>query len=222
MTNSKIHDERIMLLCSGLYVLTDSDLRPDRSPEDVTLASIAGGATTIQLRERRFDTQTIVKLAKRLCGICQEANVLFIVNDRVDIALASGADGVHLGPDDMHPSDARKLMGPDAIIGVSVSSIEEAEPIAEFASYLGVGAIYGTKTKSDAGDAVGPARISLIHIAIPDLPIVAIGGIGLGNIVEVRMAGADAAAVVSAVICAEDMVLATRELSTIFRQGTQT
>ncbi len=219
MSTPKSHAERLAILRSGLYVLTDGDLRPDRSAEEITRAAIAGGAATIQLRAKRYDTQTTIGIAKKLCRICRDAGVLFIVNDRVDIALASDADGVHLGPDDMLPADARRLMGPNAIIGVSVSTIEEAEPISQYASYLGVGAIFGTKTKLDAGDAVGTGRIKMIRSAFRNLPIVAIGGINAANIAETSFAGAEAAAVVSAVICAGNMIQATQELGTAFKNS---
>jgi thiamine-phosphate pyrophosphorylase len=133
------------------------------------------------------------------------------VNDRVDVALAAEADGVHLGPDDMHPRDARALLG-ERIVGVSVSTVEEAAALAPFASYFGVGAIYGSATKLDAGDAVGPQRITEIRAAFPHIPIVAIGGITRENLGAVARAGADAAAVVSAVVCEDDMRAATAAL----------
>src|SRR5262249_34319553 len=157
-------------------------------------------------------TPELIALAKRLAARAWEAGALFLVNDRVDVALASGADGVHLGPDDMHPADARDLLGPDRLIGVSVSTVEEAKPLASHASYLGVGAIFGSRTKLDAGAPVGAERIREIRAAFPDHPIVAIGGIDADNIARVALAGTDAAAVVSAVVCAPDMRAATRYL----------
>ena len=143
---------------------------------------------------------------------------LFIVNDRVDVALASDADGVHLGPDDMRPEDARRLLGPDKLVGVSTGTLEEARAAAPYASYFGVGAIFGSKTKLDAGAPIGVERIREIKAAFPHIPIVAIGGINAGNIAEVARAGADAAAVVSAVVAAPDMAEATRELVRLFAE----
>ena len=210
--DSRTHQERLSLL-HGLYVLTDLNLHLGRSPESIVESALKGGARIVQLRDKNLPTPELLILAKRLNDLARAANALFIVNDRVDIALASGADGVHLGPEDMHPADARRLLGPEKLIGISVSSAEEAMPLASFASYLGVGAIYGSKTKADAGDAVGIERIHAIKRAFPSLHLAAIGGIHAGNIREVIRAGADAAAVVSAVVCAPDMLAATEELT---------
>lgn len=201
---------------SGLYVLTDPDLRPDRSPVEMVAAALAGGARIIQLRDKIGSTPALIDLARRLCAMCHRAGALFFVNDRIDIALASGADGVHLGPDDMAPADARRLAGPGLLIGVSVSTVEEASPIAPYADYLGVGAIYGSSTKLDAGEPVGVGRIRQIKAAFPTLPVVAIGGIGPSNIADVIDAGANSVAVISAVLCADDMQTATRSLANAF------
>jgi len=165
----------------------------------------------VQLREKSLPTPQLIELARSLKELAHEHGALFIVNDRVDVALAANADGVHLGPDDMHPRDARALLG-SRIVGVSVSTVDEAAALAPFASYLGVGAIYGSATKLDAGDAVGPARIAEIRAAFPHIPIVAIGGITRENLGAVARAGADAAAVVSAVVCESDMRAATEAL----------
>lgn len=210
------HAERLGLL-RGLYVLTDPDLRPDRRHAEIVRAALAGGAKIVQLRDKRLPTPQLIELARQLQERARAAGGLFLVNDRVDVALAADADGVHLGPDDMHPGDARRLLGPERLIGVSVSSVAEAEPLAPFASYLGVGAIFGSATKGDAGAPIGTERIGRIKAAFPDHPIVAIGGINDGNIAAVAAAGADSAAVVSAVVCAVTMEDAVRELSRRFR-----
>ena len=144
---------------------------------------------------------------------------MLIINDRVDIALATNADGVHLGPADMTPEDARRLLGPDKLVGVSVATVEEAKAAAPYASYFGVGAIFGSKTKLDAGEPIGVGRLREIKAAFPGIPIVAIGGINAENIAEVAAAGADAAAVVSAVVGAPNMEAATRELVERFEAG---
>src|SRR5579884_841588 len=128
----------------GLYVLTDPALRPDRTAEEIAGAALAGGASIVQLRDKEQSKDDLVRLARRLCAMAHRAGALFIVNDRVDIALAAGADGVHLGPDDITPAEARRILGPQRVIGVLVSSVEEAKPLAPFASYFGVGAIYGS------------------------------------------------------------------------------
>ena len=159
----------------------------------------------------------MIETAGVLKELCHEAGALFIVNDRVDVALACDADGVHLGPDDMDAMDASRLLIRDRkFVGVSVGTVAEAKRLAPFATYLAVGAIFGSSTKDDAGDAVGVDRIREIKAAFPDKPLVAIGGINLGNIDAVIAAGADAVAVISAVVCAPDMTAATRELCSHF------
>lgn len=199
----------------GVYVIANAGLRPDRSPEAITAAALAGGARLIQLRDKNGQAPALVATAKRLRRLTRAAGALLIVNDRVDVALAADADGVHLGPEDLPPEDARRLLGPDRLIGVSVSTVAEAHAAAPFASYFGVGSIYATRTKSDAGEPVGPSRITEIRRAFPSHRIVAVGGISAATLPEVFSAGADAAAVVSAVVAAPDMEAATRELVTL-------
>jgi len=201
---------------AGLYVLTDPTLRPDRSAVDTVAAALAGGARIIQMRDKNGSTPELIDLARKLRKMCREARALFFVNDRVDIALACEADGVHLGPDDMSPIDARSLVGHTMAIGVSVSTVEEAAPLAPYVDYFGVGAIFGSSTKLDAGAAVGVDRIRQIKAAFPHHPLVAIGGIDASNIADVIDAGADSVAVISAVLCAVDMVDATRNLVSAF------
>ena len=212
---SATHGERLAKI-RGIYALTDSNLRPDQSPQEIVAAALRGGARVAQLRDKGRPTPELIELARELRHLAHAADALFIVNDRVDIALASDADGVHLGPDDMSAADARRLLGPDKIVGVSVSSIAEATPLAPYASYLGVGAIYGSTTKNDAGAPVGTERIREIATAFPNHPIVAIGGIGMTNIAEIAHSGAHSAAIISAIVCAENMEEATRELAAAF------
>ncbi len=212
------HAERLALV-RGIYVLTDPHLRPERSAENITQAALAGGARVIQLRDKTLPTPALIALARRLTEAAHQAGAGLIVNDRVDVALAAGADGVHLGPDDMHPRDARALLGPDKLIGISVSTAGEADGQAEYASYLGVGALFGTATKADAGPPVGVGRLAEIAAAYPHHPLVGIGGITGDNVAQVALAGASAAAVVSAVVCAPDMTAATRALADAFASG---
>lgn len=214
----RTHTDRIALV-RGVYVLTDPDLRPDRDAEAIAQAALAGGATVVQLRDKRLATPDLIALAKRLNRMTKTANALFIVNDRVDVALAADADGVHLGPDDMPPEEARRLLGPRRLVGVSVGTLQEARLAAPWASYLGVGAIFGSSTKGDAGPPVGVARIREIGRAFPQLPLVAIGGIHSDNIAHVAQAGAAAAAVVSAVVGQPDMRQATRNLCAGFQDA---
>ena len=196
----------------GVYVLTDPTLQAGRSAEQVAEQAFEGGASIVQLRAKGMPTPALVETARRLQAIATRHGRLFIVNDRVDVAAASGADGVHIGPDDMRPVDARRILGPEKLIGVSVSSVEEALKLAPYADYLAVGAIYGSSTKLDAGPAVGTQQIRDIRSAALRLPLVAIGGIGPKNIRDVVDAGADSAAVISAVLSQPDLRAATEDL----------
>ncbi len=220
LTNENHTRRCIRLIESWVYVVTDSELRPDRSHEQIVTGALAGGARAIQLRDKRLSTPGYVDLARRLVSQVQEVGGILIVNDRVDVTLAANADGVHLGPDDMLPEDARAIMGPEKLIGVSVGTLDEAHRHEPYASYFGVGAVYGSNTKSDAGPPVGVEQITQIRKHFRhQIPVVAIGGINEDNISDVAAAGADAAAVVSAVVCADDMELAVRELRARFEQG---
>ena len=195
-----------------LYVVTDSQLSKGRTDAEVARLAFEGGADVVQLRMKNADGREMLEQARLIRGYAEEMCKLFIVNDRVDIAMASGADGVHLGQTDIPVEDARRLMGDDAIIGVSVDNAEQAIAAAEGgADYVGVGAIFQTATKPDANQGVGLGAIFQVREAV-DIPIVAIGGINRGNIQDVIRAGADAAAVVSAVVAKDDVRAAAHEL----------
>ncbi|HEY3415901.1 MAG TPA: thiamine phosphate synthase [Armatimonadota bacterium] len=194
----------------SVYVITET--LPDRSPLTIADAAYAGGASIVQYRHKGATTRELFLWAQQIAALAREKGKPFIVNDRVDLALAVRADGVHLGPDDLPVSVARRLLGPTAIIGASAGTVDEAvEAESDGASYLGVGCIYGTASKLDAGDPVGPERIAEIRAAV-SLPLVAIGGVTLEHLPELVAAGADGIAVVSAITRAKNMKLATREL----------
>lgn len=194
----------------SVYVITE--VLPDRSPLEIAAAAFAGGAGTVQLRHKGATTRELFLWAQQLAALAREQGKALIINDRVDLALAVRADGVHLGPDDLPVSAARRLLGPTAVIGVSAGTVEEAiEAEAEGASYLGVGCIYGTQSKDDAGEPVGPGVLRDIRAAVR-LPLIAIGGITLARIPELVDAGAAGIAVVSAVTRAKNMKTATRDL----------
>ncbi len=196
-----------------LYVVTDSSLSRGRTDAEVARLAYEGGAETVQLRIKGGDGCSMLSQAKEIREIAYEMGRFFIVNDRVDIALASDADGVHLGQDDMPLEDARRLMGDDALIGISVSNVREAAEAYEGgADYLGIGPIFTTSTKPDAGVAIGLDAIINIRREVPEIPLVAIGGINRGNIKDVILAGADAAAVVSAVVAQDDIRGAAHDL----------
>ena len=195
-----------------LYVVTDSDLSRGRSDAEVARMAYEGGADAVQLRMKHTDGREMLAQAKLIADAARDMDRFFFVNDRVDIAMASGADGVHLGQSDMPVSEARRLMGDDAIIGASVQTVGQAvEAVEQGADYLGVGSIFITATKPDAAQGLGLGAIFEIRQAV-DVPVVAIGGINRGNIQDVIRAGADSAAVVSAVVAQEDPRAAAHEL----------
>lgn len=195
-----------------LYVVTDRELSRGRSDAEVARLAYEGGADVVQLRMKNADGREMLEQANLIRQCADEMCKLFIIDDRVDIAMASGADGVHLGQSDIPLADARRLMGDDAIIGISVDSVEEAVAAQEGgADYVGVGAVFRTGTKPDAQQGVGLGAVFEVRQAV-DIPVVAIGGINRGNIQDVIRAGADAAAVVSAVVAQDDVRAAAHEL----------
>ncbi len=193
-----------------VYVVTDRSLAAGRPLLWVVEESLAGGAGVIQLREKDISTREFVELALRLKEITSRYGARLIINDRVDVALAVGADGVHLGQEDMPLQTARKILGP-VLIGVSVATVAEAAAAAAGgADYLGVSAVFSTPTKKVA-TTVGLEGLRAIRKAV-NLPLVAIGGINRDNAAEVVRAGADGLAVVSAVMAAASPRLAVAEL----------
>jgi thiamine-phosphate pyrophosphorylase len=166
--------------------------------------AIAGGADTIQFRQKEGATRMMIRVAEQMQELCKKAGVTFIINDRVDVAIASHADGVHLGGDDFPIPLARRLLGEEAIIGGSAGSMEEARQcLLEGADYIGFGPVYPTTSKADAGPAAGLSLLKQIVEAIP-LPIIAIGGITPDNTPPVIQTGVHGIAVISAVCCQKD------------------
>ena len=202
-----------------LYVVTDRELSKGRSDAEVARMAYEGGADVVQLRMKNADGREMLEQANLIRRYADEMCKLFIVDDRVDIAMASGADGVHLGQSDMPLEAARKLMGDDAIIGISVDNVEEAVAAQEGgADYVGVGAVFQTSTKPDAQQGVGLGAVFEVRQAV-DIPVVAIGGINRGNIQDVIRAGADAAAVVSAVVAQDDVSAPAHEHRDLILKG---
>ena len=195
-----------------LHVITDTLLQKRFSHVELTEMAIAGGADTIQFRSKSGSTRGMINAAKQMKILCSGAGVPLIINDRVDIALAACADGVHLGQEDFPIPVARKLLGTDAIIGGSAGDMEEAEKcLADGADYIGVGPVYDTKSKSDAGKAMGIENLRIIAEKI-SLPIIAIGGITVSDMDEVLNAGAHGVAVISSVCLSDDPESAARRL----------
>ena len=202
----------------SVYVVTDRELARGRSLESVVAAAIAGGATAIQLREKKATTREFVELAQALRGMTQEAGVALIVNDRIDVALAVDADGVHVGQDDMPARLARQLIGPERILGVTAGTEEEARRAQQDgADYLGCTAVFPTSTKPDHREPLGLDGLERLARAV-SIPVVAIGGIHAGNAADVLARGAAGIAVVSAVMAADDPEAATRQLRRIVDQ----
>ncbi len=198
-----------------LYVITDAKLSRGRSHLEVIRAAIAGGATVVQYREKEGTTRQLIEEAQALRELTRQMGVLFIVNDRVDIALAVDADGVHVGQDDMPAPIARKLMGPGKIVGVSVDNLEQAlQAERDGADYLGAGPIFATPTKPDAAPPIGLDGLAEICRRV-SIPVIAIGGINEENAAAVIEAGADGVAVVSAVVAAPDVEAAARRLRAV-------
>lgn len=195
----------------GLYVIIDTQSLKGRSHVEVAQQALKGGARTIQLRDKTPDKRVLLPIALQLKKLCAEHNALFIMNDYLDLALASDADGLHLGQQDLPIGVVRKLLPADKILGCSANTVEQAVAgQAEGADYIGVGCIYPTASKDDV-IVVGEERIREMKKAVK-LPLVAIGGINEKNAAEVINAGADAIAVISAVVGAESPEAAAREL----------
>lgn len=207
-----------MNLDLSLYVLTDPLLSRGRSHFEVVKAALAGGATSIQFRDKNLGTRAFLEVGGQLRHACRVAGVSFIVNDRLDLALALEADGVHLGPDDLPPPIARRLVGPDFIMGVSVDNVEEAlQAVAAGATYLGAGPVFPTRTKLNTGPVMGLEGLARIVKAVP-VPVVGIGSIKPANLARVIATGAAGAAVISAAVGAEDIQGEVAGMAEIIRQ----
>lgn len=195
-----------------LHVLTDQVLQTRFSHLELARLAIQGGAEVIQFRQKTGSTRQLIETASAMRRLCQQMGAILIVNDRVDVALAAQAHGVHLGQDDFPLPLARDLLGPGAILGGSASSLEEARQcLAQGADYLGFGPVFATTSKDDAGPAGGLALLARVVQEIP-LPVVAIGGIGPLNAPQVMATGAHGLAVISAVCCQDDPRAATQAL----------
>jgi thiamine-phosphate pyrophosphorylase len=209
----KLTIEKIRNALSVYLVMGIQDIKGRSAPQIAELA-LRGGATMLQLREKNIDIRKVLEIGKVIRQHCKDYNVPFIVNDRVDLAIVLEADGVHVGQTDLPSYEVRRLMGPDAIIGVSAGNRFEAQrAMSEGADYLGVGSIFATSTKKDAGLPVGVEWVREVRSMAEDVPIVGIGGINAENAFEVVRAGADGVAVVSAILNQSDPYAAAKKLS---------
>jgi thiamine-phosphate pyrophosphorylase len=192
------------LIDYSLYLVTDRHLALGRDTVSIVRAAVRGGVTCVQLREKHGSTRLFIEQARAVRELLNslEATIPLIVNDRIDVALAVGADGVHLGQSDMDIRDARRLAGPSMIIGISAESVADAvRAESEGADYLGISPVFATPTKTDTAPPLGLEGVAAIRAAVA-LPLVAIGGINADNAAAIIRAGADGVAVVSAIVSA--------------------
>ena len=193
-------DKKTMLL----YAVTDRAWVGKQSLYEQVESALKGGATCVQLREKKLDDEAFLKEAIEISALCKQYGVPFFINDNVEIAIKCHADGIQVGQDDMEAAQVRQRVGDDMIIGVSVHSVEEAlEAVRNGADCLGVGAMFSTSTKTDVN--VLPKETLRDICAAVDIPVVAIGGIGKSNISQLASTGVDGVALVSAIFAADDI-----------------
>lgn len=206
-------DKKAMLL----YAVTDRAWTGKQTLYEQVACALKGGATCVQLREKELDEAHFLEEAIELQKLCKEYQVPFIVNDNVDIAIKCHADGIHVGQSDMQAMDVRKLIGDDMILGVSADTVEQAIKAEQNgADYLGVGAVFNTSTKLDAS-AVAHNTLKEICDSV-SIPVVAIGGINKGNMLELSGSGVDGVALVSAIFAADDIEAECKELRRLSQQ----
>ena len=193
-----------------LCAVTDVSARPGLTHAGVAAAALAGGAPCIQLRAKDLPAGMLLREARAIRAATRAAGALFIVNDRLDVALAAAADGVHLGQDDLPATRARRLLPAGKLLGISTHSLDQARrAVADGADYIGVGPAFATTTKETGYSPLGLAGLSAIAAAVP-VPVVAIGGITLADAPRVIRVGAMAVALISALMAAPDITAATR------------
>ena len=205
---------------SGIYVIVDPEATRGRPVIEVARASLEGGARVVQLRDKLRDKGPMLETAQELKALCDEFGALFVMNDHADVALVSGAHGLHVGQTDLPVGSARRVLKPHQFVGNSNGSMEEAVRSAdEGVDYIAVGAIYATTTMGKSGRReLGPEMIARVKSAVSQ-PVVAIGGINETNISAVAAAGADCACVVSAITFADDPRAATQRLVALFERA---
>lgn len=200
-----------------LYAVTDQTWSNDITLKEQVELAIQGGVTFVQLREKKKSKEEIIQIAREIKQITDKYQIPFVINDNVEVALEVGADGVHVGQEDMKAVEARRILGDKKIIGVSVHTVEEAVEAQKMgANYIGVGAVFPTSTKKNA---VKMSNKTLQDICqAVDIPVVAIGGIQTENIMELKESGIDGIAVVSAIFSKKDIKQAAKELREMVEQ----
>lgn len=203
----------------GPYLLCDDSVLPEISLVDKAARLVAGGARVVQLRMKRTPAREALAAARQVVALCRREGALCLVNDRVDLALLSDAHGVHVGDEDVPAQDARALLGPGRLVGVTVRDVAGARVAqASGADYVGLGPIFPTSTKQVPAPVLGLEAFAAVVRDSP-LPVVGIGGVGLTNIASVAAAGAHCAAVVSDALLAADITERVRRLGAAFEQG---
>jgi thiamine-phosphate pyrophosphorylase len=206
----------------GLYLVTDRGLCGGRPLGDVVRQAVQGGVCCVQLREKDISTREFIELAAEIRSILCPSGIPLIINDRIDVALAVGAEGVHIGQGDMPYEAARRILGRSAIIGLSVETWEDVEMARDLdVDYLGVSPVFPTPTKTDTRGAWGVEGLVSIRAHVKH-PLVAIGGLNRENAAAVVRAGADCIAVVSAICSASDPMAEAKKLSAIIREALET
>jgi thiamine-phosphate pyrophosphorylase len=195
-----------------LIAITDTALQDRFSHVELARMMIDGGADFVQYRDKQATTKQMIETARDIAALCAASDTKLIINDRVDVAIAADADGVHLGQDDFPIPLARHLLGPDRVVGASVDTVDEArEAWQQGADYVGFGPIYPTGTKADAGPVVGINKLPALTPKFP-IPLVAIGGLNKENVEDVLRAGVHGVAVLAGICKAEDPQQATRDI----------
>lgn len=203
----------------SVYLVTDRQLSRGRTTLEIVEAAVRGGASCIQLREKDCSTREFIEEAISIRSLLTRYKIPLIINDRVDVALAVKADGIHLGQTDMPCTIARQIVPEEMIVGISVESLDDAITAQkDGADYLGVSPIYNTPTKTDTAKPLGLAGLQSIRSEV-NLPLVGIGGLNMGNAAEVIQHGADGVAVVSAIVAADDPEAAARDLNQIVKSA---
>jgi thiamine-phosphate pyrophosphorylase len=202
-----------------LYIITDESIGDRLSHEEIAERAISGGADAVQLRDKSCGCRELIRIGRALRDITHKSGTLFIVNDRLDVALVCGADGVHLGQDDMRCDVARQIAPAGFVIGISVGSVDEAvQAENEGADYIAVSPVFPTGSKNDAGPGHGLGVLREIHRRVT-VPVIAVGGISRENVQEVVEAGANGVAVISAVVASPDIAAAARELKSLIAES---
>lgn len=202
----------------SLYLVTDRGILKGRDLFQAVEEAIKGGVTLVQLREKDISSRDFYHIALKIKEVVHYHHIPLIINDRLDIALAADADGLHIGQDDLPLKVARKLLGPGKILGYSVSNAEEARfGEQNGADYLGAGTVYPTGSKADVGELIGADGLRSIKQSV-SIPVVGIGGIGISNLEEVKVTGIDGISLISAILGSDDIEGTSRRLINLWRK----